>query len=86
MDPLPPSYPSKDPVEPEIPAGWTKLPVEHLPQATFWPAGLALAITFIFWGLISSWVVLGVGIGLFAVSLGGWIADIRHERKHHSHT
>lgn len=66
-----------------VPPGWTKLPAEHLPPATFWPAGLALAITFIFWGLISSWVVMGVGIGLFAVSLSGWITDLRHERKHH---
>lgn len=83
MDPLPPSYPSENSPEPEVPRGWTKLPVEHLPAATFWPAGLALAITFIFWGLISSWVVLGVGIALFVGSLGGWISDLRHERKHH---
>lgn len=68
-----------------IPPGWTKLPVEHLPPATFWPSGLALAITFIFWGLISSWVVLGIGIGLFAVALSGWITDLRHERQHHPH-
>lgn len=68
---------------PEIPAGWTRLPVEHLPAPTFWPASLALAITFIFWGFISSWVVLGVGIGLFAVSLSGWITDLRDERKQH---
>lgn len=66
-----------------IPAGWVKLPAEHLPPATFWPAGLALAVTFVFWGLITSWVVLGVGVGLFAVSLAGWISDLRHERKQH---
>jgi hypothetical protein len=80
--------PTSDPANPQgtapiVPTGWTKLPVEHLPVATFWPAGLALAITFIFWGLISSWVVLGFGLGLFAVALAGWITDLRHERKHH---
>lgn len=80
--------PTSPPPSPEshasvIPPGWTKLPAEHLPPATFWPAGLALATTVVFWGLISSWVVLGVGIGLFAVSLAGWISDLRHERKHH---
>ncbi|WP_146180350.1 hypothetical protein [Opitutus sp. ER46] len=68
----------------DVPSGWTPLPLEHLPAPTFWPAGLALAITFLFWGLISSWVILVIGLGLFAVSLGGWIKDIRHERKHHS--
>jgi hypothetical protein len=69
--------------EAEVPAGWTKLPVEHLPQATFWPAGFALGIAFVFWGLITSWVVLAVGVVMFAGCLAGWIAEIRHERKHH---
>lgn len=61
---------------------WIPLPLEHLPLPTYWPAGLALAITFIFWGLITSWVIWAVGLLLFAVSIGGWIQDIRHERKH----
>jgi hypothetical protein len=65
--------------------GWTPLPLDHLPLPTYWPAGLALAITFIFWGLITSWVILVVGIIQFAASLAGWIQDIRHERKHPSH-
>ncbi len=65
------------------PAGWTRLPLEHLPSPTFWPAGLALGITFIFWALITSWVVLVIGIALFAASLAGWISDLRHEPKHH---
>jgi hypothetical protein len=80
--PPPEPLPENPPHSP--PAHWQRLPVEHLPVATFWPSGLALAITFIFWGLISSWVVLGIGIGLFAVALSGWITDLRDERKHHS--
>lgn len=56
----------------------------HLPRPTFWPAGLALAITFMLWGLVASWVMIAVGGGLFACSLAGWIKDIRHERKHTS--
>lgn len=63
-------------------AGWTPLPLDHLPSPTYWPAGLALAITFIFWGLITSWVILAVGIVQFIASLAGWIQDIRNERKH----
>lgn len=77
-----PAEPPTSPAQP--PPGWTKLPVEHLPAPTSWPAGLALGITFLFWGLITSWVVLAVGGGLFTVSLIGWINDIRHEREHHS--
>ncbi len=63
-----------------VPAGWTLLPAEHLPRPTFWPAGLALGITFVFWGLISSWVVGAVGWTLSAVSLAGWVRNLRHER------
>jgi hypothetical protein len=66
-----------------VPEGWTRLPLEHLPSPTFWPAGLALGITFIFWSLITSWVVLVIGIALFAASLAGWISDLLHESKQH---
>ncbi len=69
------------PADPSLPPGWTPLPLEHLPAPTFWPAGFGLAITFIFWGLITSWVVLVVGLALFVVSLAGWIADLRHETR-----
>lgn len=65
------------------PAGWEPLPQEHLPQATYFPAGLSMATTFIFWGLVSSWVIVVVGLGLFAASLAGWINEIRHERAQH---
>ncbi len=62
---------------------WTPLPVEHLPQPTYFPAGMAMGVTFFFWGLITSWVIIGVGAGLFIASLAGWITDIRHERHKH---
>ena len=59
---------------------WEPLPHDRLPRPTFFPAGLAMGITFILWGLITSWVVLVVGIGLFAASLAGWIYEILRER------
>jgi hypothetical protein len=40
-----------------------------------------MGVTFFFWGLITSWVIILVGAGLFAASLAGWITEIRHERK-----
>jgi hypothetical protein len=61
---------------------WEPLPPEHLPRPTYFPAGLAMGIAFLFWGLITSWVVLVVGLSLFAASLAGWITEIRYERKH----
>jgi hypothetical protein len=42
---------------------------------------MALGAALIFWGIIASWIILLVGFGLFAVMLGGWIAEILHERK-----
>jgi len=71
------------PARERTPPDWMPLPVEHLPAPTFWPAGFALATTFIFWGLITSWVVLATGLLLLTASLAGWINDIRHERNTH---
>ncbi len=63
-------------------ADWEPLPHERLPRPTYFPAGLAMGTTFMFWGLITSWVILLIGIGLFAAALAGWLTEIRHERKH----
>lgn len=65
------------------PPGWEALPYEHLPRPTYFPAGMAMGTTFIFWGLITSWVIFVVGLGLFAAALAGWISEIRHERAQH---
>ena len=62
---------------------WEPLPAEHLPRPTYFPAGLAMGIAFIFWGLITSLVVFVVGLALFIASLAGWITEIRYERKRH---
>ena len=60
--------------------GWEVLPHEHLPNATYFPAGLAMGTTLIFWSFITSWVIFLVGVALFIASLAGWISEIRHER------
>ena len=65
-----------------IPPGWERLPHERLPRPNFFPAGVAMGTAFMFWGLITSWVILVVGIGLFAASLAGWIYEILRERSH----
>ncbi len=63
----------------EVPAGWTAMPLEHLPPPTFWPAGLGLGITLLLWGLITSWVVLAAGAIVFVGSLVGWLVDMHHD-------
>ena len=44
---------------------WQPLPPEHLPRPTYFPAGLAMGIAFLFWGLITSWVTFVIGLALF---------------------
>jgi hypothetical protein len=61
--------------------GWNKAKPDTIPRPTVWPAALALGITFLAWGIVTSPIVLGVGLVLLAVSLGGWIGEIRHERR-----
>ena len=68
-----------------IPPGWQALPPEPMPHPTYFPAALALAVTFIFWGLITSPIILAIGIGLFIAAMAGWIHELRHERKQHQH-
>lgn len=60
-------------------AGWNKPKPDVIPRPTAWPAAMALGITLLAWGLITSPVILGVGVALFAASLAGWIGEIRHE-------
>ena len=63
--------------------GWSRPKPEVLAGPTWWPALLALGATFIAWGLVTSFIVLIIGLATFAVSLGGWIGDMRHEHKEH---
>lgn len=76
--------PSPAPVPPPgLKPGWNLPRPEKLPNPTAWPVALALATTLLFWGMISSPIISGIGLALFAASLGGWIGDIRHERATH---
>jgi hypothetical protein len=69
--------------KPDPKAAWPPLPRERLPHPTYFPAGMAMGVAFLFWGLITSWVILAVGGGLFVAALAGWITDMRHEDRGH---
>jgi hypothetical protein len=60
---------------------WSVARPESIPRPTFWPAGLALGITFLMLGLLTSLVVIAVGLAVFIVSLVGWIGELRHEER-----
>ena len=66
--------------EVELQPGWSRPKPEHVPHPTYWPAVLALGVTFLAWGLITSYVISAVGLVLFGLALGGWIWEMRHGR------
>jgi len=67
----------------KVPPGWQRLPDTPLPRPTYFPAGVAMGAAFLFWGLITMWVVWLVGVVLFVAALAGWITELRHEYKCH---
>ena len=70
--------PAHDDEGEELPSGWSMSRPEHIPRPTYWPAVIALSTTLIVWGWITSYIVTGVGIVLFAISLAGWIGELQH--------
>ncbi len=69
--------------EPPIPRpAWIPLHPEPVPRPTYCPAGMAMGVVLIFWGIITTWLILAVGGALFTAMLAGWIVEIRRARKH----
>jgi hypothetical protein len=50
-----------------------------LPESTYWPLVLAFGLLFLFWGLISSLIISGVGLVLVALAITGWILELNYE-------
>ena len=51
----------------------------HLPEPSIWPVVLALGITLLLFGVVSSYVFSAAGVLLIAGALAGWIGELRHE-------
>jgi hypothetical protein len=58
---------------------WEKAKPEILPEPTYWPFFLAMGLAFIFWGLLTTWLILLAGAFIFSIALTGWINQLRHE-------
>ncbi len=63
--------------------GWNVPVPEHLPRRTLWPVATALGTVLIFWGVVTSYLTFAVGVGLLALSVAGWIQEIRAEGRSH---
>lgn len=53
---------------------------EQLPKPTYWPFFLALGIVFMLWGILTSWIITGIGFIVFVTALAGWIIEIYKEQ------
>jgi Flp pilus assembly protein TadB len=66
----------------ELHPGWNRAQPEHIPRPTYWPAALALGITLLLWGLVSTPLLVLAGLVVFALALRGWIQQMRAEHEH----
>jgi hypothetical protein len=64
------------PVKPE--KDWNEARPARIPPPTFAPAGVAFGTTLFMWGLLTSFVLIGVGLVVIILSLGAWIGEMRH--------
>ncbi len=68
---------------PGLRPGWS-VPRDHLPRPTYWPVVMALGITFMCFGVVTTFIISAVGLILFIISTVGWIGDIRNEQREHA--
>lgn len=61
--------------------GWNSPQPESLPRPTAWPLVLALGASLIAWGIVTSWIISVIGLVLFGIGAGGWVAEMRYDQK-----
>ena len=59
-------------------AGWSTALPEKIPPPTYAPAFLALGITFLLFGVVSSYVFSAAGVVLMAVAISKWMGELLH--------
>ena len=71
---------TREPVSPQA-DGELPPPSEevHLPEPSYLPVFLALGVTLGLVGLLLSWVIFGIGMAIFLVTLFKWIRSARQE-------
>ena len=58
---------------------WQEASPSRLPEPTYWPFFLSMGLVFIFWGLLTTWVILTAGFLIFTIALIGWIKNLVDE-------
>jgi len=52
-----------------------------IPRPTYAPAGLAMGIMMLFWGIMTHWTMSLAGVLLMGWALWTWINEIRNDAK-----
>ncbi len=55
---------------------WVMPPEQAIPQPTYAPAGMALGVAFVFFGLVTSYLFCAAGAAIMALSLKSWIGGM----------
>ena len=58
--------------------GWSVPRPQRIPAPTYQPAAMAMGITFMLFGFVTSYAFTAVGGLLFAYSLARWIGELVH--------
>jgi len=66
------------------PEKWNEPDPETLAEPTYWPMIMAAGITLLAWGVVTSYALSILGLGLIIVATVNWIGDIRHEQRQES--
>jgi hypothetical protein len=62
---------------------WADPLPETVPAPTYWPAVLALGVMGLFFGVLTSPIVLAMGLCVFAVAVCNWIGELLDEWEYH---
>ena len=66
--------------------GWNAAKPEILPRRrTAWPAAAALGIILIFFGVVTNWLVVLVGVVQLGMAVAGWIGELRYDLRREPH-
>lgn len=62
-----------------------ELAIPHLPSPTVWPVTLALGITLLAFGFVTSLIFTAAGVIIMAIGFAGWVADLRRDAREGAH-
>lgn len=73
------NHPKTEENVPKPEPDWEWAKPRELPKPTYWPFFLAMGLTFIFWGFLTTWIIFLAGLIIFIIALIGWINIMRHD-------